>query len=388
VWVARLSSIAMSWYWYVIGALGLALLMIVHEAGHFFVARAYGMRVTRFSIGIGPTFFKIVPEDGYFWFTTAANKVRLRLFKHDPIKHGPTIFQVALFPVLAYVQIAGMNPLEEIEPTDKGSYANASLHGRILTIFAGPLANYVFASVLFFVSFLYGGRVVMPQPGEPLSTEVTVLPDRPAAAAHIQTGDRIVEVNHVVVSEWSKMAEVISQHPNEALPVVLDRKGERVNVVVTPAPDKDHPDKGKIGVAPLERRVSVSVQEAAVLAIQSPFITVKSMVIGLGLWIAGKIEGELAGPAGMAKQAAQAAKDGLPDLLYFLGALSAYLGAFNLFPFPALDGGRLMFLTYEATTRRRPNARIEAHIHAIGLLMMLGLVAYVTVFKDLRLFKG
>src|SRR5262245_54753348 len=111
----------------IIGILGLALLMVVHEGGHFLAARACGMRVTRFSIGFGPTFFKIVPKNGYFWFTTAADRIRLRLWRHNPEKHGPTIYQVAMIPFLAYVQIAGMNPLEEIDPKDKGSYANGSL---------------------------------------------------------------------------------------------------------------------------------------------------------------------------------------------------------------------------------------------------------------------
>src|SRR3954466_6027867 len=139
----------MSWYWYLIGALGLALLMIVHECGHFFMARASGMRVETFSIGFGPTFFRIVPENGFFWFTTAAARVRLRLWKHDPERHGPTVYQVAMIPFLAFVRIAGMNPLEDVDENDKGSYANGSLAGRMLTIFAGPLANYLFASVFF-----------------------------------------------------------------------------------------------------------------------------------------------------------------------------------------------------------------------------------------------
>src|SRR5262245_8354858 len=97
-----------AWYhnisWYLVGILCLALLMVIHEGGHFLVARAAGMRVMKFSIGFGPTFFKIVPKDGYFWFTTAADKIRLRLWRHDPKKHGPTIYQVGMIPFLAYVQ--------------------------------------------------------------------------------------------------------------------------------------------------------------------------------------------------------------------------------------------------------------------------------------------
>src|SRR5579864_8235887 len=121
---------------YLVAILGLAVLMIVHETGHFLAARKYGMRVVRFSIGFGPT-----------------------IWKHKP-KESPTVYQVALIPFLAYVQIAGMNPYEESEPKDPGSYANASLWARIVTIAAGPLSNYLFASILFFFGLLIGGREV------------------------------------------------------------------------------------------------------------------------------------------------------------------------------------------------------------------------------------
>src|SRR5262252_8340086 len=120
----------------VLAVLGLALLMVIHEGGHHFIARAFGIRVLRFSIGFGPV-----------------------LWRHQP-RGSATVYQVALIPFLAYVQVAGMNPFEEVDPDDKTSYANASLTARIATIFAGPLANYVFASVLFFAAFMIGGEVV------------------------------------------------------------------------------------------------------------------------------------------------------------------------------------------------------------------------------------
>ena len=110
--------------------LGLALLMVVHECGHFFIARAFGMRVTKFSIGFGPTFFKIVPQG------TGTSGSRPRRTGSAcasgstiPSGTGPTVYQVAMIPFLAYVQIAGMNPLEDVDEDDKGSYANASLLG-------------------------------------------------------------------------------------------------------------------------------------------------------------------------------------------------------------------------------------------------------------------
>jgi regulator of sigma E protease len=282
-----------------------------------------------------------------------------------------------MIPFLAYVQIAGMNPLEDVEGDDKGSYANASVVGRIATIFAGPLANYLFASVLFFCAVFFGGRDVRP-------TDVSVLENRPAAAAMIKTGDRIVEINGVPVQEWEQMAEIISQHPDQTLPVVVERGHERIALQVTPAGDHG---KGKIGVAAIgaSHKVPVSAKEATRLALTMPAIVVRDSVIGLSQFIAGKADGELSGPAGIVKVTAKAASLGWTSLLGLLGSISAYLGAFNLIPFPALDGGRLMFLGYEATTRRRANARIEANIHVIGFAMMIGLILYVTVVNDLRL---
>src|ERR1700733_10175116 len=99
----------MSVAYYALAALGLAVLMVVHECGHFFAARYFGIRVTRFSIGFGPT-----------------------LIKHQP-KGSTVTYQIAIIPFLAYVQIDGMNPYEEIDPKDKGSYANASLWARVVT---------------------------------------------------------------------------------------------------------------------------------------------------------------------------------------------------------------------------------------------------------------
>jgi regulator of sigma E protease len=367
---------SMPWYLYVIGALGLGLLMVVHEGGHFLAARAYGMRVIKFSIGFGPTIFKIVPDEGHYWFTTAAGKVRLRLWKHIPEKHGPTVFQVAAIPFLAFVQIAGMNPLEEIDPADKGSYANASLFARIVAIFAGPLANYLFASVLFFGVYSLAGKTVWV---ERESTVVSVLDGRPAAAAGVQDGDQIVSVAGVEVDTWTQMAENISKHPGEKIAVIVKRAGERVTLDVTPA---NEDGKGRIGVGQHRYRQAVTTKEAAALAIKQPAIVLADVFVGLPKLFRKDWSKNLGGPGAMVGAAATAAKNGSAELIEFLGQLSAYLGAFNLIPFPALDGGRLMFLGYEAATRRRANPRIEAVIHGVGLIMLLGLMGYVTVFND------
>ena len=109
-----------------ITVVALSVLIIIHEGGHYLAARAFGMQVLRFSIGFGPT-----------------------LFRYQP-KGSPTVFQVAVIPFLAYVQIAGMNPNEEVDPNDPELYPNKSLFARVTTIAAGPVANYLTASAIVF----------------------------------------------------------------------------------------------------------------------------------------------------------------------------------------------------------------------------------------------
>lgn len=341
----------MSWFHIALGILGLALLMVVHEGGHLLAARAFGMRVVRFSIGFGPAIWRHQPRD------------------------SETVYQVALIPFLAYVQIAGMNPLEEVDTDDKGSYANATLPARISAIVAGPLANYLFASVLFFGSFLIGGKAVP-------TTKVEVMKDSAAAAAQMRDGDTIVSIDGQSIHDWDQMRDIILKSANEPLAVGIVRDGKPLTLTVTPRPQGDD-GGGLIGVTPVTKNVPIGAKEAAVNSVTRPALVVKWLVVGLARIMTGQEKVQLTGPVGIVKETGKAAKRSLPDYLYFLGLLSAYLGGFNMVPFPALDGGRLMFLGYEAVSRRRPDAKVEASVHAVGLAMLIVLIVVVSVF-DIR----
>lgn len=327
-----------------VAILGLAVLMIVHEAGHLLAARAFGMRVVRFSIGFGPALWRY------------------------QAKGSDTVYQIALIPFLAYVQIAGMNPFEEVDPDDKSSYANASLIGRVSAIFAGPLANYLFASVLFFAALTVGGKL------EP-TTSVNVL-EGPAKAGHMLHGDTITKIDGIEVSDWDQVRKLILARANKQMDVDVLRGQEHVILQITP---QLKGEGGKIGIEALEHRVPVSMREAASASVRMPFIVVQDLVLGLSRIITGKEKPEFKGPRGIVNEASKAAELGMPEFLTFMGALSAYLGGFNLLPFPALDGGRLAFLAYEAITRRKPNARVEANIHAFGLMLLIALITVVTI---------
>jgi regulator of sigma E protease len=332
---------------YIVGILGLALLMVVHESGHLLAARAFGMRVIRFSIGFGPPLWRY------------------------QAKGSDTVYQVAPIPFVAYVQIAGMNPFEEADPEDKGSYANASLVARIVTIFAGPLANYLFASVLFFVALFVGG--------EPVPTTSVELLDGPAKAAQMQNGDTIVAIDGKRITNWEQMRGIILASGGKALSVDIERGQERKTISLTPVV---RDGRSIIGVLPVYKPQPIGFKDALVRSIEGPAVVVSSLVVGIGRMVTGKEKPQLTGPVGIVKEAKRAAERSFTEYFRLLAILSAYLGGFNLLPFPALDGARMAFLGYEAVTRRKPNAKVEAQVHFVGLLMLLALI-FVVSSKEL-----
>ena len=331
--------------------MGLGLLVVVHETGHLLAARASGMQVVRFSLGFGPS-----------------------LLTYQSKRSG-TIYQVALIPFLAYVQIAGMNPFEEVDPDDKSSYANASLFARVFAILAGPLANYVFASVLFFIYFAVGG--VPETTNKPI---VEVLPDGIAQSAQMKNGDLIVAVGGTKVSDWEGMRQQIVKSPGKPLVFDIERGKEHLQLTMTP---KNEKNEGRIGVAPFTKQVPVTLKEAGLRSLVAPYMVVKLSIIQLGRIITLQVPADLGGPVRIVNETSKAASEGWLRYLEFLGMLSAYLGGFNALPFPALDGGRLAFLAYEAVTRRKPNTRVEFMVHALGFAMLLTLIAVVT-FSDTK----
>jgi len=339
---------------YLVSALGLALLMVVHEAGHLVAARKFGMRVVKFSIGFGPVLYRQKPAG------------------------STTVYQIAIIPFLAYVQIAGMNPYEDIDPDDPESYANATLWARICTIAAGPVANYVFASILMFGGFYLGGHKVVDETG----MRVSVATDGPAKAADMHDGDRIVKVDGAPIADWEQLKKAVGAHPGEAIQVTVERDDRTIDIPVTPLP-KGNKFAGKILIGPYAKIVKVSASEAARLSLTEPpkvvYDLVHGLARGISLRLAGKEDDlEFLGPVGIFKLTSEVVESGAANTMQFLGVLSAYLGGFNLLPIPALDGGRLLFLGFEAASRRRADAKVEARVHAVGLVMMLGFIAFLT----------
>ncbi|HET6338115.1 MAG TPA: M50 family metallopeptidase [Polyangiales bacterium] len=331
---------------------GISLLVIVHEAGHYLMARAFGIRVTRFSIGLGPV-----------------------LAKYQP-KGSPTVFQLCAIPFLAYVMIAGMNPAEEIDPNDPELYPNKSILARVLTIFGGPLANYLAASVMIFALALSGWRDEVPT--EPMVVS-SVEAGTPADKAGLKAGDVILEANGKPIRNVRELIDVTLPRAGQATTYVLQRDGKALPpVTIVP---RNNGGKGVIGVTPkFETRTrALPIGEATTLAVTLPWTLTVRNIEGMVDLIKRRSTEGITGPVGMGKLVAQQAEKGIYPFVGILIAISVALGYFNLLPFPALDGGRLVFLGYEVITRRRPNERIEAAVHAVGLLFLLGVIALVTL---------
>lgn len=345
--------------------LALGLLIVVHEAGHYAVARLSKMRVERFSVGFGPALLRWRGKSN-------------------------TQFQIAALPLGGFVQITGMNPHEEIDPHDPYVYPNRPTWQRFLTIFAGPATNYLAAIATIFFVFAVAGM----NTGRGWVRVGSVIAGEPAAGK-LQPGDRILAVNgtEVVISRddpksVGRFKELIQRSQGAPVTIRVLRDGKEREVVVTPELVTDAGTREyRVGIQmDIEgERAPVGIGTAAWESLRYPVDKSAEILVGLKKIVTREEKGEVLGPVGIADAIKQQIEFGWVRALEVLAMLSVYLGLFNLLPLPALDGGRLVFLGYELATRRRPNPRVEAAVHMIGFVALFLLMILVT-FKDISRF--
>ena len=348
-----------------IGAIvAIATIIVVHEAGHMVVARLCKMRVDQFSIGFGPGILK--------W------------------RRGGTTYQIAPLFFGGYVQIRGMNPAEDIDPGDPYLYPNRPVWQRFATIFAGPGTNYLFASVLAF-----GLYAAIGVPSGTAWYGVHEVQEGFDAHGKLESGDRLkaVDGDPVYLAKGGEahtdLAELVAESEGQPLDLTILRDDREVTVVVEPTLDEALGEEAggpryRLGILLAEdsERVSVGVFGAAGRAAAYPVEQTKLIVSELVQIITREVEGEVVGPVGITEIIKDHFEAGLIYLIQLMMLLNVYIGLVNLLPLPALDGGRLAFLAYEMTTRRRPNPRVEATVHMIGILLLLILMVLVT-YKDI-----
>lgn len=337
--------------------LAVSLLIVIHEAGHFLAARRFGMAVERFSIGFGPVLFSM--------------------------RRGETEFAVSALPLGGYVKIAGMGPGEGTESSDRRLFSNQPAWRRFLVILAGPGMNYL-AAILVAWGLLATLGLRAPDPSPRVGA---LVPGMPAEAAGLRPGDRIAAVAGKPVSSWMELVTELQRHPGEeiALDVVRGEgeKPEPLSIRITP---KDDGGVGRVGVAQPTLVVRKGPGEALVEGFDRTNANAALQLRAFGSLFSKKQRVE--GPVGIARELVRGARAGIEPFLGLVWTISVVLAILNLLPFPALDGGRLVFLGYEIVTRRRVNERVEHVFHMVGFFILFGLILAVTVFGDLPRLLG
>lgn len=340
--------------------LAFGLLVVVHELGHFLAARAFGMRVERFSVGFGPVLFRR--------------------------QAGETEYVVSAIPFGGYVRIAGMAPGDDVASGDLGSYSNQPAWRRFVVILAGPAMNWISAVLLAFGMVISLGF----HEADPAAALGTVVEGSAAARAGLREGDRIVAVDGKPIARWDELVAVVVASPGRPLELEVERPtgGRTERLPVTATPD-DAGGRGKLGVGPSTRIVRAGPAAAVGAAFRLTNARAAETLSGLGQMFTGRQKAELRGPLGIAQEMARSARAGAGQFLTMIWFISIMLAIFNLLPIPALDGGRLVFLGYEIVTRRRVNQRVESIVHFAGFVALFGLILAVTVFGDLaRILRG
>ncbi len=318
------------------------LLILVHELGHYFVARLTGIRVLELAIGFGP---KLIG-----W---TKNNID---------------YSLRVFPLGGFCRMLGENPDEAEEPD---SFAQKPILSRAAVLISGAGMNLVLALVVFFIIFFFLTGVPVTDSGK----IGNIIEDMPAETVGLLPGDVIRSVDGRTVNDWEDVLLLISEKPNQTISLIIERENREFEVTVVTELNAET-GRGMIGIAPpvLKYRFLDSVQ----ISIQR-FGLILSSIFQV---VTGKAPLDVTGPVGIIFVIGEVAQTGLVNLLLLTALISISLGIMNLLPIPALDGGRLFFLIIEALRGKRIDPEKEGIIHFIGFALLILLILFIT-YQDL-----
>lgn len=346
----------------IIFLLVLSVLVFVHEFGHFITAKKSGIRVDEFGFGFPPRLFGI--------------------------KKGDTIYSVNLIPLGGFVRIKGEDGSGKSDPD---SFAAKSIGRRMVIILAGVIMNVVLTAVLLSIGALVGmprvidGEIRFGKVRDAQIQVVSILPGSPAERAGIETGDVIISANGKEYIEVEELRAHISA--NSAVNFKLKRNGQELELS---ASTELLPQVARVGIGVGLLKtgiVSYPWYIAPWKGVSETGFYIKEITFAFGrilgdLFLGQPVSVDLSGPVGIAVIAGKVARLGFIHLLQFAALLSINLAFINVLPFPALDGGRMLFLAIEGAFRKPVSRKVEAIIHNIGFVILIMLVLLVT-YRDL-----
>jgi regulator of sigma E protease len=338
----------------------LSILVLAHEAGHFFMARRAGVLVEEFGFGLPP---RIIGK-----------------------KIGKTIYSLNMLPFGGFVRLHGENSEEEITHP-KEAFLNKSKKARTVIITAGVIMNFLLAIIAFAIVYSFSG---IPKETKDVRV-IEIAPGSPAQSSGLIVGDTIKTIDKTEVSSVEQFIDLVGQKKGKKTQVQVERtvNKEKSIIKLNVTPRENPPaDEGPLGVAistteiyfpPLWQRPFVGVY----YGFQDAIFWGKTIINGFAKiftdLFAGQAPKDLAGPVGIFAVTSQAAKEGTLTLINFVGILSVNLAILNIIPFPALDGGRLLFIGIELILGKKVLPKVEATIHTIGMIILLTLILGITV---------
>jgi len=343
-------------------------LIFIHELGHFLLAKAFGIKVTKFSLGFGPKLF--------------GKQI------------GETEYVVSMLPLGGYVKMHGENQFgAQVEEEPERSFANRSVGVRALVVAAGPFFNFALAVLIFAGIYTAGIGVPMAKIG-------TVIEKSAAQIADLRVGDVIKSVDSRNIEGWDDLVAVIVQSKGSPLTLLVSRNDTRgqeilIEKVVKPTAQEGKNIFGeivtvfKLGIAPAEETIVKSYNPIVALGkgvIKVVDIT-KLTLLSVFKMVQGTISPSesLGGPLAIAQMAGAQAKAGLLSFLLLMAFLSVNLGIINLFPIPALDGGHLTFYLIEAIFGKPLSPRVMELAQKAGFILLIALMMFV-IFLDINRF--
>lgn len=342
----------------IIGLVVLSVIIITHELGHFITAKATKVKVEEFGLGYPP---------------------RLLSFKR-----GETRYSLNAIPFGGFTKLAG-----EQDPSEPRSLASKSIGARLLVLSAGSLMNALLPLILLSVSFMVPHDMVV---GQVVVEEVAS--SSPAAMAGIEPGDTIVSVNGKPVHNLRSLNRYIHLNLGKRIDMVIshgDSPAEKVQLIPRWKPPEGQGATGiLVGMpTPTIVRQSYPFWEAVPLGVTEfaeTFVLYKNGIISM---IIGSAPADVIGPVGIVQFTGELAKSGVSPVLEFAAIISLILAIINLFPLPALDGGRIVFVLVEWVRRgKRVSPKTEGLVHAIGFFLLIGVMVVVTYQDIIRIVSG
>ena len=313
------------------------LLIFVHEFGHFVTAKACGVKVNEFAIGMGPAIFKK--------------------------QKGETLYSIRVFPIGGYCAMEG----EDEDSDDERAFNNQPAWQRAIVLAAGSIMNLLTAIVLMIIIAFYMGQT---------TTTIDVVQEgSPAYEAGILHGDEVIRIDGTEVNEWTDLQTIIGENTGEAVVMTVLRDGQEIDLTMTPEYDKEA-GRSLVGVNPIMERSPVNAVGTGVANTWDMTVMMYNVI---GDLFTGDVSvKELSGPVGIVYVVNDSAKMGLIYVVYLAALLSLNLAIMNLLPLPALDGGRLLFLLIRKITGKRVTDEMEGKVHFIGIMLLLLLMVFVT----------